>query len=153
MNKRSFSLKPHTIENCPCHDIVVVPGGGVNNAMSDEKLMAWINAATREAEVTMSVCTGAFLLARAGLLGGQKATTHWASISRLKEESPTATVLENTRLVDNRQTLTTAGVSAGIDWALHVVDRLLGRLAAQLTARHMEYDWKPAPRSGASSAQ
>jgi transcriptional regulator GlxA family with amidase domain len=84
----------YTIENCPRPGIIVVPGGGgVNNAMSDEKVMAWIKAAAREAEVTMSVCTGAFMLARAGLLDEKRATTHWASIGRLKKEAPTATVL------------------------------------------------------------
>jgi putative intracellular protease/amidase/YHS domain-containing protein len=133
----------HTIENCPRPDIIVVPGGGVNNVMGDEKVMAWIKSATREIEVTMSVCNGAYLLARAGLLNDKKATTHWTAIRGLKREAPMATVLENVRFVDNGQVLTTAGVSAGIDGALHVVDRLLGRPAAQLTARHMEYDWKP----------
>jgi putative intracellular protease/amidase/YHS domain-containing protein len=133
----------HTIENCPRPDIIVVPGGGVNNVMNDEKVMAWIKNATRESEITMSVCTGANLLARARLLDDKKATTHWASISRLKADAPTATVLENARFVDNGQVITTAGVSAGIDGALHVVDRMLGRPAAQLTARYMEYDWKP----------
>jgi transcriptional regulator GlxA family with amidase domain len=92
----------HTIENCPCPEIIVVPGGGgVNNAMGDERVMTWAKAATREAEVTMSVCTGALMLARAGLFDNRNATTHWASISRLKKEAPAATVLQNTRFVDN----------------------------------------------------
>jgi putative intracellular protease/amidase/YHS domain-containing protein len=143
----------YTIENCPRPEIIVVPGGATNNAMRDEKVMAWIKTATRDAEIAMSVCTGAFMLARAGLLDGRNATTHWASIGRLKKEAPTATVMENTRFVDNGQVLTTAGVSAGIDGALRVVDRLLGRLAAQLTARHMEYDWKPMKKPEASAAR
>jgi putative intracellular protease/amidase/YHS domain-containing protein len=143
----------YTIENCPRPDIIVVPGGGVNNAMGDEKMMAWIKTAAREAEITMSVCTGALILARAGLLDGKRATTHWASISRLKKEAPTATVMENTRFVDNGQALTTAGVSAGIDGALHVVERLLGRTAARLTARHMEYDWKPMKNPAVSAVR
>lgn len=133
----------YTIENCPRPDIIVLPGGNANNAMRDDKVMAWIKTATRETEVTMSVCNGALLLARAGLLNDKKATTHWTAIRGLKREAPTATVLENVRFVDNGQLLTTAGVSAGIDGALHVVDRLLGRPAAQLTARYMEYEWKP----------
>jgi transcriptional regulator GlxA family with amidase domain len=97
------------------------------------------------------VCNGALLLARAGLLNDRKATTHWASIGRLKKEAATATVLENVRFVDNGQVLTTAGVSAGIDGALHVVDRLLGRPAAQLTARYMEYEWKPVKKPDVSA--
>jgi putative intracellular protease/amidase/YHS domain-containing protein len=143
----------HTIENCPRPDIIVLPGGATNNAMLDDRVMAWIKAATREAEITMSVCTGAFMLARAGLLDGRRATTHWASISRLKKESPAATVLENKRFVDNGQVLTTAGVSAGIDGALHVVERLLGLPAAQLTAKYMEYNWKPMKKPEASAAR
>jgi putative intracellular protease/amidase/YHS domain-containing protein len=143
-------MPQYTIENCPRPDIIVVPGGGVNNVMGNEKVMEWIKTATRETEVTMSVCTGARLLARAGLLDDKKATTHWASISRLKGDAPKATVLENARFVDNGQVLTTAGVSAGIDGALHIVDRLLGRPAAQLTARYMEYDWRPIKNQDAS---
>jgi transcriptional regulator GlxA family with amidase domain len=143
----------HTIENCPRPDIIVVPGGATNNAMSDQKVMAWIKATGREAEITMSVCTGAFMLARAGLLDGRKATTHRASISRLKKEALTATALEKKRFVDSGQVLTTAGVSAGIDGALHVVERLLGLPAAQLTAKYMEYDWTPVKNQEASAAR
>jgi transcriptional regulator GlxA family with amidase domain len=103
----------------------------------------WIKTVARETEVAMSVCNGAYLLARAGLLNDKRVTTHWTAMSGLKREAPTAMALENVRYVDNGRVLTTAGVSAGIDGALHIVDRLLGRLAARLTARYMEYDWKP----------
>ncbi len=141
----------YAIENCPRPDIIVLPGGNANNAMRDDKVMTWIKTVTRETELTMSVCNGALLLARAGLLNDKKATTHWTAIGGLKQEAPTATVLENVRFVDNGQVLTTAGVSAGIDGALHVVDRLLGRPAAQLTARYMEYDWKPVNKPDVSA--
>jgi putative intracellular protease/amidase/YHS domain-containing protein len=143
----------YTLENYPRPDIIVLPGGNTGNALRDEKLTAWIKAAARETEVTMSVCNGAYLLARAGLLNNKKATTHWTAIQGLKREAPMATVLENIRFVDNGQVLTTAGVSAGIDGALHVVERLLGRPAAQLTARHMEYDWQPGKKPQAAAAK
>jgi len=98
--------------------------------------------------VTLSVCTGAFLLARAGLLDGQGATTHWASIERLKAAAPRATVHADRRFVDNGRVVTAAGVSAGIDASLHVVGRLLGEPAARETARYMEYPWPPGKPDG-----
>jgi tetratricopeptide (TPR) repeat protein len=91
----------------------------------------------------MSVCTGAMVYARTGLLEGLDATTHWGSIDALRREAPSANVIENTRFIDNGSVITTAGVSAGIDGALHVVARLLGRDAADQTARYMEYHWVP----------
>jgi putative intracellular protease/amidase len=133
----------YTIETSPPPDILVLPGGGVEDATRDERLLAWIRSAAGANEITMSVCNGAYFLARVGLLDGQRATTHWAAIPGLRSEAATATVVENVRFVDNGRVITTAGVSAGIDGALHVVDRLLGRPAARLTARAMEYDWRP----------
>jgi len=143
----------YTIDNCPRPDIVVLPRGNAISVIRDDKAMAWIKNTTNESEITMSVCTGAYLLARNGLLNDKKATTHWASINELKKEAPSVTVLENTRFVDNGQILTTAGVSAGIDGALHIVDRLLSRPAAQLTARYMEYEWNPSRKINTSLKQ
>jgi transcriptional regulator GlxA family with amidase domain len=104
-----------------------------------------VKKASADAEVTMSVCTGAFLLAKAGLLDGKEATTHWASVERLKSAAPNITVRADRRFVDTGKVITTAGVSAGIDGALHVVKRLLGEQAAKNTARYMEYRWDGAP--------
>ncbi len=143
----------YTVKNSPRPDIIVLPGGNVQSTTRNQRVMRWIESATRESEVTMSVCNGAYLLARAGLLAGKRATTHWGAISGLRTEAPTATVLENVRLVDNGQIVTTAGVSAGIDGALHVVERLLGTPAARLTARYMEYEWKPVTRSKTSATK
>ncbi len=104
----------------------------------------WITEQANQAELVLSVCTGALLLAKAGLLDGLSATTHHSAISLLKELAPSATMLENNRIVDNGRILLSAGISAGIDLSLHVVHRLLGPQAAAETAAYMEYDWRDA---------
>lgn len=138
------TIKPeHTIANCPPPDIIILPGGRTDVPLNNRDVIEWIKKSSRNAEVVMSVCTGAFLLAKAELLDGLEATTHWGSIDSLKQNAPRATVRENQRFVDNGKIVTAAGVSAGIDASLHVVDRLLGREAASKTARYMEYKWEP----------
>src|SRR6516164_10568434 len=93
----------------------------------------------------MSVCSGAFILADLGLLDGRPATTHWGAIPRMKSAFPKVQVKTDVRFVDDGRIVTTAGVSAGIDGALHVVQRLLGDDVAWETARYMQYDyWEPA---------
>ena len=89
----------------------------------------------------MSVCTGAYVLGKAGLLNHKTATTHWASTEMLQQMNPTATVMEHTRFVVDGNVVTTAGVSAGIDGALQVVEQLRGRDVAEDIARTMEYDY------------
>ena len=132
-----------TLADCPKPDVIVLPGGATGVPLKDAKVIDWIKAASADAEVVQSVCTGAFLLAKAGLLDGKEATTHWGSIDRLRTAAPKATVHADRRVVDNGKVITTAGVSAGIDGSLHVVSRLLGEQAAKDTARHMEYRWEP----------
>ena len=120
-------------------DVVVVPGGAMEN-VGDEGL-AWIRGTAAGAEVTMSVCMGAFLLARAGLLDGLAATTHHWGLERLKSAAPLCRVIRGERFVDSGHVVTTAGVTAGIDGALHIVERLLGRAARRWTARSwMEHE-------------
>lgn len=139
-----LTVKPqYSFENSPKPDIVIFPGGMVENLAGDEKAMAGMKAASTEAEIVMSVCNGAFLLAKAKLLENKKITTHWAQTRNLRKQVPTAIVLENVRFVDSGRIITTAGVSAGIDGALHIVERLLGSPAAKMTAKYMEYDWQP----------
>ena len=135
-------VQPHfTIEDHPPLDILVVPGGyGTRREVSNEKLLDWIVAQDKSTQLTTSVCTGAFLLAARGLLDGKPATTHWGSIQRLRETYPSVEVREGVRFVDNGRVLTSAGVSAGIDMALHIVARLLGEEVARETARRMEYE-------------
>jgi transcriptional regulator GlxA family with amidase domain len=133
----------YTFADCPKPDILVIPGGGVNGVMRDEETIKWIKETGAASEQVLSVCTGALVLQAAGFLDGLKATTHWGSIDRLREQAPNTTVLENVRYVDNGQVVTSSGVSAGIDMSLHVVAKLLGFAAAEKTAVRMEYEWKP----------
>jgi len=91
--------------------------------------------------VTASVCTGAFLLAQAGLLEGKQATTHWEDLAGLRRLFPGVDVIEGRRWVDLGSIVTSAGISAGIDMSLHLVARLPGAEVARRTARQMQYDW------------
>ena len=136
-------VKPHhTFENAPQFDVIVVPGGrGTRRERHNQKLLAWIEAQDARTEFTLSVCTGAFLLAEKGLLDGKRATTHWGSIDFMRETYPQVAMLENTRFVDEGRIVTSAGVSAGIDMSLHVVAKLHGQNTAEWTAQRMEYEW------------
>ncbi len=132
----------HTIHDHPPLDILVVPGGqGTRRERTNRTLLDWIAAQDRQTALTTSVCTGAFLLAANGLLDGLRATTHWASIGWLRDYHPAIDVRDDLRVVDEGRVVTSAGVSAGIDMALHLVGRLHGPSVAAETARRMEYDW------------
>jgi transcriptional regulator GlxA family with amidase domain len=146
-------VQPHyTIEDHPPLDILIVPGGyGTRREVSNDRLLDWIAAQSKQVELTTSVCTGAFLLAARGLLDGLEATTHWGSIDRLRSTHPAVTVKDDVRFVDSGSTLTSAGVSAGIDMSLHIVARLLGREVAENTARRMEYSGNWAEEAAARS--
>lgn len=142
-----FGLSPHyTLGDCPKVDVLVIPGGSTRIPQADPAVIGWIKAKSGEAEVTVSVCTGALLLARAGLLDGLDATTHRASIDALREAAPRTRVKEGVRYVDNGKVVTSAGVSAGIDASLHVVRRLLGPEGADGAAESMEYRGEPGAR-------
>ncbi len=130
------------LADCPAPDLIVVPGGSV--PLSRPAVVEWVRTAGARAEVALSVCNGALLFARAGLLDGLEATTHHGSIQSLMLAAPTTQVDPARRFVDNGRVVTTAGVSAGIDGALHVVARLLGEDVAHEAARYMEYRWDPA---------
>lgn len=130
-----------SIADCPEPDVVVLPGGNVPD--EDRELQQWVRRCADTGELVMSVCNGAFLAAEAGLLDGLEVTTHHGSLQALTARYPKTKVFTNRRFVDSGQVMTCAGVSAGIDGALHVVERLLGAQAAKDTARYMEYDWRP----------
>jgi len=133
----------YSIADAPRPDIVLFPGGPSGNVYDDPEFFAWAKKACDEAEIAQSVCTGAFVLGKAGLLDGLEVTTHYGSIDRLGELYPKAAVKRGRRFVDNGHVVTTAGISAGIDGSLHVVARLLGRRVADDVARYMEYAWSP----------
>jgi len=125
-------------------DVLVLPGGyGTRREMHNALLLEWIRRQVESAELVLSVCTGALLLARAGLLANLDATTHHVAFDELAQASPSTNVLRGHRMVDNGRIITSAGISAGIDASLHLVARLLGDVVAAETAEYMEYDWRP----------
>jgi len=131
----------HTYRDHPPLSIIVVPGGyGTRAQRTNPALLDWVRTQHAGGVLVTSVCTGAFVLAGAGLLDGKPATTHWSTIDWLREEHPAIEVRDDERIVDLGPIVTSAGVSAGIDMALHVVGRLHGTEIAQRTARDMEYD-------------
>lgn len=142
--RNGLKVQPdHTIADHPPLDIILIPGGrGTRTQITNQPVLDWVAAQSAQVDLTTSVCTGAFLLAANGLLDGKSATTHWGSIEWLRENFPTITVLDDQRWVDEGNIVTSAGVSAGIDMSLHVIERLHGRDVAVQTARHMEYDWR-----------
>ena len=136
-----LSVNPHsTLGDCPTPDIVVVPGGyGARREQHNRPVLDWIRNWSKRSELTLSVCTGALLLGRAGILDGLRATTHHAAFDLLRDAAPQTVIAEGDRFIDNGVVVTSAGISAGIDAALHVVARLLGEEHARATARQMEY--------------
>ena len=133
----------YSIGDAPSPDIIVLPGGGTDSVLSDAEWMEWVNASSADADQVLTVCTGAFIAGKLGLLDGHEATTWYAAIPRLTQQFPKARVQAGRRFVDNGKVITTAGVSAGIDGALHLVARTLGRYVADRTAEYMEYSWSP----------
>lgn len=138
-------MPKYTLADCPHADILLVPGGqGTRAAVERTELVAWIAERSGVAELTTSVCTGSFLLAKAGLLDGRMTTTHWGSIERMRVDFPDLDVRESVRWVDEGDIVCSAGVSAGIDMAFHVLERLYGAEYANAVARWIEYDHWPA---------
>jgi len=139
------TVKPEfSIDTAPRPDLVVFPGGGTLKTSKDPEVLNWIRDLAAGGTMNMSVCTGARILASAGVLDGLNVTTWYGFTDRLQELLPESRVHEDTRFVDSGNILTTAGVSAGIDGALHMVARIKGQDVAESTARYMEYDkWEP----------
>lgn len=131
-------------------DVLIVPGGVVTAELAKPEVIAWIAAMARDCELVASVCTGAFLLAQAGLLDGRDATTHWEDLADLRAAYPALKVRGDRRWIDTGDIVTSGGISAGIDMSLHLVERLAGRELAVRTARQMEYDWNEARNDGAT---
>jgi len=139
----------YTFAELPRADVLIVPGGIVDQPLADPATLTWLKAASDEAALTASVCTGAFLLAKIGMLRGRSVTTHWEDIPELRMAHSDLTVVENVPYVDEGRIVTSAGISAGIDMSLHLVARMLGHAAAEATARQMQYDWSEARPSAA----
>ncbi|QRX82725.1 DJ-1/PfpI family protein [Glaciimonas sp. PAMC28666] len=124
-------------------DVLIVPGGDVSLVLNNPAVINWIAAQAGNAMITASVCTGAFLLARAGLLNGLQATTHWQDIDEMQAAFPAVTVRPDVPWIDCGAIVTSAGIAAGIDMSLHLVERLAGGQLAHATAKQMEYRWNP----------
>lgn len=141
--RNGLKLVPeHTLESVPPPDLLIVPGGyGTRALLNQPGVIDWLRRKAPKTELVASVCTGSLLLAKAGLLAGAPATTHYQCFDLLRQLEPTATVREDVRFTDHGRILTAAGISAGIDLSLHIVARLHGVEIAERTAAYMEYHW------------
>jgi len=138
-----MKVTPHyALDEAPAADVLLIPGGGVIATQQDPRVLKWIQERSKLAEYVISVCNGAYILAKTGLLDGLTATTTAGLIDGLATVAPKVNVVRDQRYVDNGKFITTAGLSSGIDGALYVVSKLFGKGQAQLTALGMEYDWK-----------
>lgn len=133
----------HAFANAPAFDVLLVPGGSTNEAQKDTDLLDFIRTRSAASRQVLSVCTGAHILGAAGLLDGLQATTFMGALESLERLYPKINVVRDVRWTDNGKIITSAGLSSGIDAALHVVDRLRGTDVARSTALHLEYDWRP----------
>ena len=132
-------IADYTFNNFPKIDILIVPGGyGTRTLLNNEILLKWIKAVSDKANITASVCTGSLLLAKAGLLEGKRATTHWGAIEALKSISKDIQVITERRVV-NDEIITSAGVSSGIDMAFMIVENLYGEQVASDTSKYIEF--------------
>ena len=132
----------HDFTDHPPIDVLIVPGGVVTQELAVPAVASWIAAMAQRTNLTASVCTGAFLLAQAGQLDGKSATTHWEDVEELRAMFPQIEVRTGVRWVDEGAIVTSAGISAGIDMCLHLVELIAGRALAERTARQMEFDWR-----------
>jgi len=137
----------YSIKDAPLTDIFAVFGGSDDVATNDPEVISWIKSRDSATKNYFSVCTGAFILGKAGLLDQLTVTTFHKSITNLQKAIPKAKVLQNVRYVDNGRVITTAGISAGIDGALHLVSKLRGKEVAEAIAKQIEYD-KYVPEQG-----
>lgn len=137
-----------TFARHPPLDVVVVPGGVHEPELERPELAAWLRRQAASARLVASVCTGAFLLARAGLLDGLEVTTHWEDVADLRRAFPALSVRDGARWVEHDRIMTSAGISAGLDMSLRIVARLAGEELAGRTARQMDYDWRKQGETG-----
>jgi len=134
-------LADHDLADSPTADLLIVPGGVVDAPMASPATLRWIAKCAAGAQLAASVCTGAFLLAKSGVLTQEAVTTHWEDIADLREQFPLLDVREGERWIDSGRVVSSAGISAGIDMSLYLVERLAGRALAERTARQMDYAW------------
>jgi len=131
----------YSFSDHPPIDVLIIVGGVHMREMKKLKVLHWIKEQSIKSKIVASVCTGAFLLAEAGVLSSQNVTTHWEDIPALRESYPNLKVIENQRWVDEGSIVTSGGISAGIDMSLHLVSKIHGVGLAEKTARQMEFEW------------
>lgn len=139
--RNGLSVNPdYSIENAPTPDILIVPGGdGTRAVMGQDDVIAWILKSAMTAEKILSVCSGALVLAKAGLLKGLRATTHHQVFDTLESIAPETEIVKGQRFIDNGKIATSAGISAGIDLSLYVIEQLFGAEISDSTADYIEY--------------
>jgi len=132
-------ISPYSIEEHPKLDILIIAGGDHYDEITKVNVINWIAKQSIQTKIIASVCTGAFLLAQAGVISHHTVTTHWEDIDVLKCLYPTLDVVNHKRFVEQENIITSGGISAGIDMSLHIVERCYGKALADKTAKQMEY--------------
>jgi len=132
-----------SIDDHPELDLLLIPGGrGRVNEMENERLRQWIQRQFDKIELLLSVCTGAFIVGKAGLLRNLKATTHHRSYNEFEDTFPDTKLIREARFVENEKVITSGGISAGIDMVLHVIEKFHGRELTVAVAKRMEYNFQ-----------
>lgn len=141
--RNNFQVLPNkTIDTDEKFDMVLIPGGfGTRPLMQNETIKKWVRKQFEQVEMMLSVCTGSLVLATSGLLENLKATTHHGAFDELAAVAPNTEIIKGTKYVDTGKVITSGGISAGIEMALHVVERHHGIEQARKTANYMEYTW------------
>lgn len=138
----NFEVFPHyCLQNHPNIDVLIVAGGVHTHEVKKSHVIKWIRTIDEKTQITASVCTGAFLLAAAGLLDGLTVTSHWEDIAELATIYPNLQLVSNRRWVQSGKYITSAGIAAGIDMSLFLVSQLVSNEHAMKTARQMDYEW------------
>lgn len=137
-----YKVLPHYgFESHPTVDVLVVVGGVHTKELTKQSVLNWVKQQASTAKLVTSVCTGAFILAEAGVLKNENVTTHWEDIPDLRSNYPNLTVIENKRWVQQGIIITSGGISAGIDMSLHLVSLIEDSDLAEKTAKQMEFSW------------
>ena len=135
-------IPDHHINNHPDLDLLIVVGGDHSQEVNKPEVIEWISHQSKKVRIIASVCTGAFLLAKAGVITDQEVTTHWEDISDLQQQYPNLQVKREVRWVEQNNLITSGGISAGIDMSLYLVSQFSSLQLAEATAKQMEFNWR-----------
>lgn len=131
----------YKINSHPDIDVLIIPGGVITDELLKPEVLRWVSRCGNSSKWVASVCTGAFILAKAGVVSSGRVTTHWEDQAELAELFPALEVINGPRWVEQGRVITSAGISAGIDMCLHLVGCLCTPILAEATARQMDYPW------------